>query len=282
MIRKILLITICASLMLTACGNKEVADNEENEKEIVQSSEKFTFHDVFNNEYTITIEEGAARCTFDKELFELDGQYMTYNDESLDAMIGVDVSYYQGDIDWEKVAGQGIEFAFIRAGYRGYEQGTLNVDDKFKENLSGALKAGIDTGVYFFSQAISEEEAVEEAEFVLDMIEGFNITMPIVYDPETIQDAKARTDEVTKEQFTANAAAFCERIKEAGYEPMIYANMLWEAYQLDMKQLASYDFWYADYEDMPQSPYDYDIWQYTSEGKIDGIDAAVDLNIYLK
>lgn len=174
------------------------------------------------------------------------------------------------------------EFAILRIGYRGYgEEGTLNADEKFEQNMENARKAGIDVGVYFFSQAVNEEEAKEEADFVLEHLKGQELQMPVVYDPEHILEDEARTDGVTGEQFTQNAKVFCKEIEEAGYDAMIYSNMLWEAYELDLEKLLDYPVWYADYEELPQTPYRFSMWQYSSTGSVPGVEGNVDLNIQL-
>jgi GH25 family lysozyme M1 (1,4-beta-N-acetylmuramidase) len=196
--------------------------------------------------------------------------------------LGVDVSHHQHYIDWEKVKAQGYEFAILRIGYRGYgKTGSLNRDKEFERNLQNAHAAGLDVGVYFFAQAINEEEAREEAELVLEILNGRSLELPVVYDPESILDAEARTDNVSGEQFTKNTQVFCEIIKNAGYEPMVYSNMLWEAYELDLTQLQGIPVWYADYEPLPQTPYHFEYWQYTNEGTVDGISGGVDLNIQM-
>ena len=174
------------------------------------------------------------------------------------------------------------EFAILRIGYRGYgEEGTLNADEKFEQNMENARKAGIDVGVYFFSQAVNDEEAKEEADFVLEHLKGQELQMPVVYDPEHILEDEARTDGVTGEQFTQNAKVFCKEIEKAGYDAMIYSNMLWEAYELDLEKLLDYPVWYADYEELPQTPYRFSMWQYSSTGIVPGIEGNVDLNIQL-
>ena len=159
--------------------------------------------------------------------------------------------------------------------------GTLNLDPRYEQYIQGAKDAGLDVGVYFFAQAINEQEAVEEAEFVLQHLNGRELEMPIVYDPETVLEDGARTTGVSREQFTKNAIAFCERIKEAGYQPMIYCNMLWQAFELDMSELTEYPIWYADYEPYPQTPYHFEIWQFTQKGSVDGIKGNVDINLQL-
>ena len=201
-------------------------------------------------------------------------------DENYYIRHGIDVSKWQGNIDWEKVKAAGYDFAILRLGYRGYsEAGGMEIDAKFYQNIQGAQAAGLDVGVYFFSQAINEEEALEEANFVLNALDGYTLQLPVVYDPELIRDQEARTDNVTGEQFTKNTIIFCEAMNEAGYEPMIYSNMIWEAFLFDMTQLQDYPFWYADYEAVPQTPYDFVMWQYSESGTVDGINTPVDLNI---
>ncbi len=193
---------------------------------------------------------------------------------------GVDVSQHQGSIDWNRVKAAGYEFAILRIGYRGYGQsGALMVDNTFHDNIRGAREAGLEVGIYIFSQAVNETEALEEAQMVLDNLAGYELDLPVVYDPELIRDAEARTDDVTGEQFTQNTITFCERMKEAGYEPMIYSNMVWEAFLFDMAQLQEYPIWYADYEPIPQTPYDFVFWQHSSTGRVDGITGDVDLDI---
>lgn len=193
---------------------------------------------------------------------------------------GIDVSEHQGDIDWGRVKAAGYDFAFLRIGYRGYgEQGTLCADAKFQQNIVNAHNAGVEVGVYLFSQAVSEDEALQEAGLVLEQLQGHSLELPVVFDPERIRDDAARTDNVTGEQFTKNTVLFCEKMKEAGYQPMIYSNMVWEAFEYDMEALADYPIWYADYEPVPQTPYYFSFWQYSEKGSVDGIAGNVDLNV---
>lgn len=201
-------------------------------------------------------------------------------DERYTLRKGVDVSQHQGYIDWERVKAAGIDFAILRIGYRGYGmEGILCLDETFHMNITNAQNAGIDVGVYIFSQAISEEETLEEAQLVLDNLEGYDIQLPVVFDPERIRDDAARTDEVEGEQFTRNTILFCEKMKEAGYQPMVYSNMIWESFEFDMEKLADYPIWYADYEEVPQTPYDFTFWQYTEKGYVDGIEGQLDLDV---
>ena len=238
------------------------------------------FVDAFGNPYKVKINPDIARKKYRDKNFSYKEGKMIYKDDKYSSRLGVDVSHHQGKIDWEKVKEDGYEFAIIRIGYRGYgTEGTLKLDNRFHENIKDAQRAGLDVGVYFFAQAINEEEALEEAEFVLKHLKGYKLELPVAYDPESILYDEARTDDVTGEQFTKNAKVFCKRIRKAGYEPMIYSNMLWEAYELDLEKLSDYPIWYADYEPLPQTPYDFVMWQYTSSGTVDGIKGRGELNI---
>lgn len=192
---------------------------------------------------------------------------------------GIDVSRYQEKINWAKVAEDDIDYAFIRVGVRGYTKGEITEDETFEANIKGALNHKIDVGVYFFSQAISNEEAIEEAEYVLDQIEPYKIKYPVVIDVEAISSSGARTSKLTKEERTEYCITFCERIKEAGYTPMIYGNLKSFMIMLDMTQLEDYPKWFAAYDDQVYFPYEYDIWQYTDSGKVNGIKGTVDRNV---
>lgn len=212
---------------------------------------------------------------------KLDSNMMAKN-----SRLGVDVSTYQGNIDFNKVKEDGYEFVIIRIGFRGYgSQGNMKADDNAISNIKKAKEAGLDVGVYFFSQAISETEAVEEAEFCFNILAQAGITepsqleMPIVFDPESILHDDSRTDNVTGEQFTANCVAFCDEVESRGFKSMIYANTTWEAYKLDLGLLSEYSMWYADYADEPQTPYAFEMWQYTEKGIVNGIAGEVDLDI---
>lgn len=198
------------------------------------------------------------------------------------SMIGIDVSYYQGEIDWQKVKAAGIEYAILRCGLRGYETGELRVDTKFHEYIKGANEAGIPVGVYFFSQAISPEEAREEAGFVLDQIKGYKIDFPIVYDWETIGEDTARTNHVSPDMLTDCTVAFCEEIKAAGFTPMYYTNRNIGYRKLDLSKLCDYDLWIADFNEYPSFYYKYTMWQYSYTGRVDGIENDVDLNVCFK
>ncbi len=196
---------------------------------------------------------------------------------------GIDVSKYQKQIDWEAVAEDGIEYVIIRLGYRGYgTAGNMRVDDYFAANLEGAKAAGLDVGVYFFTQAITEEEAVEEANFVLNALQGAELDLPVYFDIESITYDTGRLDsaDLTAEEHTANCEAFCETIEAAGYDAGIYANTYWLTELLDTEYLEEkYPIWFANYRF--ETPYegDYHMWQYTSSAEIAGIEGYVDRNV---
>ena len=193
---------------------------------------------------------------------------------------GIDVSKFQGDIDWQSVAASGVQFVIIRLGSRGYGSGELVMDDKFIENIEGASLAGLKVGAYFFSTAMSDKEAVEEAEFVLKALSGYSVQMPIVFDTEIITYDKARNADMTPNQLTSATRAFCERIKQAGLKPMIYANAKRFTTVLHLEELEEYDKWLADYRDVPDYPYDFKMWQFTEKGSVPGIEGNVDINLY--
>ena len=195
--------------------------------------------------------------------------------------ICIDVSSFQKEINWDKVKASGVEYALIRCGFRGYGTGKIVEDTYFISNIEEATSAGIKVGVYFFTQAVDEEEAIAEAEYVLDLISPYDVELPIAIDIEEISD-KARTDELTNEERTKICLAFMDKVKEAGYEPMIYSNLKFFIKMLDMDKLEGYEKWFAFYNDTIYFPYEIGIWQYSANGKVDGIKTDVDLNIALK
>jgi len=210
----------------------------------------------------------------------LDGKKITYSDDNYESEMGIDVSYHQGDIDWGQVKAAGIDFVYIRCGYRGYAaEGTLNEDPKFEEYYEGAKKNGLKVGVYFFSQAVNEKEAEEEAEYTAKLLKGKKLDLPVCFDPENAGGSDSRTYNISGKQFTLNTKAFCKKINDKGYNVMVYSNMNWEANKLDMASLEYIPVWYADYEPLPQTPYHFNIWQYSGTGTIPGISGNVDLDL---
>ena len=220
--------------------------------------------------------DGVDRNTYIPQAFVMnENGWISYPD----ALQGVDVSVYQGEIDWQAVADAGVDFAIIRVGYRGYSQGAIQPDTNFQKNMEGALKAGLDVGVYFFSQATTVREAEEEADYVLEAIRSYPVTYPVVFDWEFIDGQTARTDEMEGEHMTECAKTFCELVQAAGYTPMVYFNQEqgYLYYQLD--QLDEFSFWLAEYDEKPDFFYNFAMWQYTHTGTVPGIPGNVDLNL---
>lgn len=230
--------------------------------------------------YLLDVHENLPRNTYQADHFKNQSGFMQY--EGMETTIGIDVSYYQGNIDWAKVKAAGIDFAILRLGYRGYVAGTLAMDSKFYDYLAGAEAAGIDVGIYFFSQAITVEEAQEEAEFVLSKLGNHAVKYPIVFDWEIIGIKPARTDGLSTSTLTACAKAFCDTIADAGYTPAIYFTKYLGYVSYDLSQLSDYDFWFAEYTKAPSFYYDFDMWQYTDTATLPGISGKVDLDICFK
>ncbi|MBP9996928.1 MAG: hypothetical protein KBT19_06585 [Lachnospiraceae bacterium] len=193
---------------------------------------------------------------------------------------GVDVSKFQGDIDWKKVQNDNIDFAYIRLGYRGYGSGKIVLDEKYEDNIAACNEIGMDCGVYFFTEAKNTEEAVEEAEFVIENLEGYSTQLPVVLDVEQSADVnESRTKNITAEERTEIIKAFFDRIEEAGYETMIYGNLKSLMIMTEYNKLEDYRKWFAYYHYPLRFPYEIDIWQYRSTGTVDGITGDADLNI---
>jgi len=209
--------------------------------------------------------------------FYMEGDYLSCL--ATPSVLGIDVSFWQGDIDWSKVKQAGVEFVMIRAGARGTETGDLFEDDYAQANYAGATAVGIKVGAYFFSQAVTPEEAVEEARYLLKIIRGWDIQMPVVYDWEFVS-ADARTADMDPRTLTDCAKAFCKTVRDGGYRPMIYFNTNQSFDMLYLAELKEYDFWLAQYDTVLRYPYKIDMWQYSETGSVPGIKGNVDINLY--
>lgn len=238
-----------------------------------------------NYELTDTTLKGYGTPLFDKEVTkttEVSNGGATSSYSKTDSAIpGIDVSEYQGNIDWNQVKAAGIKYAYIRVGYRGYSNGSFVLDKQFYNNLQGASSAGIDIGLYFYTQAISTDEAVEEANYVIDKIQGYTIKYPIVIDTESA-NPNERIRNLSKDSRTAIMKAFCDRVSQAGYKGQIYASKCWFSEKLNINDILNYDKWVAEYTDNASGrtsfAYPYSVWQYTSKGSVAGISGNVDRN----
>ena len=200
--------------------------------------------------------------------------------QNVESYPGVDVSAYQGDIDWKQVKDSGIDFAIIRLGYRGYESGKLVEDAYARKNLAGAAEAGLKVGAYFFSQALNIQEVDEELEFMLEILGEQYLAMPLVLDWE-IPTSNARSAKMDKETLTSLQLHFCKKVSDLGYQPMIYFNWHQSDHLYDLHAMEDYPFWLALYQDRMTYPWDIEMWQYTSSGRVPGIPAQVDINVYM-
>jgi GH25 family lysozyme M1 (1,4-beta-N-acetylmuramidase) len=199
-----------------------------------------------------------------------------------DSWPGVDVSAFQGTIDWEKVAASGIRYAMVRLGYRGYgKAGRMVADEYAQANLQGARDAGLQVGAYFFSQALSIEEADEEIEFMMEILGDFPLDMPIILDWEQITVEGSRSVNMDARTLTDIQLHFCKTMTEMGYQPMIYFNWYQSTRLMYLQELEEYPFWLALYQDRMTYPYRVEMWQYTDKGRVPGIQGDVDINVYM-
>ena len=224
---------------------------------------------------------GVEANTMTAEDFTDQSGQPSYTGDGYQVLRGVDVSEHQHQIDWAQVAASGVDYAYVRLGYRGYTEGGLFEDPYFKANVEGALANGLQVSVYFFSQAITVQEAIEEAEFVLERIKDYNITLPVVYDWEKINgETAARTDTLDFNILNDCAVAFCDTVKNAGYAPAIYFNRHLGYYGYDLSRMTDYAFWFALPESsFPNFYYAVDMWQYSFTEQVPGIAEPTDMNL---
>lgn len=238
-----------------------------------------------NNRYNFAeINNNLAKSIIDNDKISIDDKtgYYSYEDDKYESVAGVDLSVYQGDVDFSKVKNAGFDYCMLRVGYRTYGGGVVTADANFETYVSDALKNDLDVGVYFFTSAISTAEAKEEAQFVLDAIKPYNITYPVVVDVEEIVSGTSRQESLSVEELTEIVKTFCETIEDAGYDVMIYSNLKGFIANVNLEELEDYDKWFANYDTTPYYPYKFTMWQYSQSGSVDGIDGDVDLDIYLK
>lgn len=241
-------------------------------KLVYSSNGRYYFQDIDRSLKANMLDNSKFRVQGDGEI--------TYEGDT-PAYKGIDISRYQGSIDFAAVKNSGVDYTMIRCGYRGYGSGQLAADPMFESHINAALSNDMPVGVYFFSQAVTTQEAVEEADYVIDMISKYDITYPVAIDVEEVTE-DYRQQNLSASEMTDIVIAFCERIKEAGYTPMIYANLPFIGGRLEMNRLEEYDKWYAYYAEAPYMPYEFTMWQYTSSGTVDGVDGSVDMNLSFK
>ena len=236
-------------------------------------------HGIMDYKRNASIEENIEYMPghgYDFSHLYTSGNY-SYEDDRFTSSFGIDISEHQGDIDFEKVKAAGVEFVYIRAGWRGAVTALLNVDKRFEEYYEKAKDAGLKIGFYYFSQATDEREAVEEADFFVSLVKGKKFDLPLAMDYEDFSEG--RIEDLDRQTRTDNALAFLERIRMHGYSTILYTNLNWMRVHYDVEQLLDYDIWFAQYHDLPQYPHPFMIWQYSEEGEIPGIEKPVDLNI---
>ena len=255
--------------------NKELTDDKEYDREkyyaIEDDKGKKTYYeikkDVPKNDYD-----------FENNLINENGM-LTYKESKRESVKGVDLSKYNGTVDFTKLKDAGVGFAMLRLGSRGYGSGKISLDEKFVEYAQNAQVAGIPIGAYIYSQAVNEVEAVEEANYIVGAISGFNVKYPVAIDIERVSGDEARTDKLTNSERTAIVKKFCETVKGYGYKPVIYASAEMLVGGLDIEELQDYDVWLADEKIPTEYPYRFGMWQYNTKGHIDGITGDIDLDI---
>lgn len=237
--------------------------------------------DKFGTVHKVKISANIKRNEWDFSNLDNSGSYKNYVEaDGSRKKIGVDVSEHQGAINWEKVASR-MDFAIIRLGYRGYGKGTIVLDKYYTSNMEGAAAQGLPVGVYFYSQATSYEEGVEEANFVLANLGSYQLSYPIILDREDPMVDDARTNDLSVEQHTQAALGFLETIRAAGRPVMMYSYRMYYSLYLELEQIYQYPIWFAQYADEPDWPYEFSMWQYTESGEVPGISGPVDLNIQM-
>lgn len=250
---KKIIAAVLAALLLCGCSERPQPTERPTDPPVTLPQSPYTAQDY-------RYEDGFLTCT------------------AGETVLGVDVSSHQEVIDWQQVAAAGIQFAFVRLGNRGYESGQLSADTYAMANLTGAQEAGLLVGAYLFSQAVSVEEAKEEAAFALEILDEFQLDLPLVYDWEYVNE-EARTAQVDARTLTDCTKAFCIAVEEAGYESMIYFNSYQATDLLYLNELEAYPWWLAMYDVSMDFPCKADLWQYTKTGSVPGIEGNVDVNL---
>ncbi len=245
------------------------------DKVIVVSNGTFNFVDINTDLKLTTLDANNFRT-------DIDGVMTYVENGEVTSYKGIDVSSYQGDIDWNTVKAAGVDFAIIRATLRGYGTGKLVEDEKFEDNITGAMAVGIHVGAYVFSQAITEEEVIEEAQSAIDALSPYCTGVPIIIDVERISGGDGRMDDLTPAERTDLIVKFCEVVSNAGYLPYVYYNTEMSIMYVDLTRLEDIPKWYASYSSDFFYPYEIDMLQYSATGRVPGIGGDVDMDLCFK
>lgn len=228
----------------------------------------------------VVISPYLSKNTYDfTRLVSSDNQMKYVEDGKNVSFIGVDISRYQEEVDFYQLKAAGIDYVMLRVGARGYSSGQIMLDEYFTTNIQQATEAGLDIGVYFYSQAITAEEAVEEANVVIQSLAEYKIQYPVAFDMEYVDNDTARVEALSRADKTTITKAFLDTIQAAGYRPMIYGNKEWLIKRIDLSKLTAYDVWLSQSKDVPDYPYKFAMWQYTTSAEISGISGYANLNI---
>ena len=282
----IILVILLAAALIVGVGYAVMRyinpKNTQESTAATSAGERVTINDSEMGDIELQTVKGAEVNTYtaDNLVTGEDGIPAYYENGEKISHLGVDLSEFQGDVDFEAMKSAGVEFVMLRIGGRYYgDDGVLYKDGAFETNYEKAKAAGMKIGVYFFSQAVDAQDATEEANYVLNALNGKALDYPIALDWENIPEEDARTDHVTGDQLTDIAESFCDTVNNAGYRSIVYSNTSQMFVMYDFETMKDYDFWLADYREFPTMYYKFDMWQYTKEGKIDGVEGNVDLNL---
>lgn len=271
--------------MIFSGGNDEIAPMVQDNYYAYLKRAYFMFGTYPDCEfYKISDKVERNQYNWTEDFYTPDGEkYMNYYAEGKKkGQLAIDVSEFNGEIDWKEVKKAGFTIVIVRVGYRGYASGTILADETYEKNIRGAAEAGLTVGVYFYSQAINREEGIEEAKFVLEKIKGLPVKGPVICDSEEVyEDENARCNVISVEERTDAVQGFLETVESAKYKPMLYASIVWLVKYLDMDRLGGYPLWLACYDADPEFPYHTEAWQYSPYGEVPGISHETDLNVWM-
>ncbi|MCQ2404981.1 MAG: glycoside hydrolase family 25 protein [Clostridia bacterium] len=274
----VLMMAVIAAIVAVKLGRTNADEPPTSEVSIDEHEGEIYIEDDVLGGMWLPKSENLKKSSLNANKFHESNGIITYDG----AALGIDVSEFQTVTDWNAVKQAGVDFVMVRVGRRGYETGLIVEDTDYRRNIEGAQEAGLDVGVYFFSQAVTTNEAREEARFVLDCIKDYEISYPVVFDWESTEKAEARTFEMKNDQLNTIAHAFVDTIEEAGYHPMLYFYKYLGYKQYVLDEFADCDFWLSEPADRPTFYYETAMWQYAVDGEIPGVEGAVDLDICFK